>query len=67
MSKTSTVNIDLLRNDSNLLTINYREVISVNKSDPMFWTVEFIDNDDKVKKVSLNKSFILRFTQHDNE
>jgi hypothetical protein len=67
MSKTSTVSIELLRNDSNLLTLSYTEVISVNKSDPMFWTVEFVDNDDKVKKVSLNKSFIFRFTQHDNE
>ena len=67
MSKTSTVNIELLRNDSNLLALNYGQVISVNKSDPMFWTVEFVDDDDKVKKVSLNKSFILKFTQHDNE
>ena len=67
MSATSTVNIELLRNSSNLLTINYTEVISVNKSDPMFWTIEFVDNDEKVKKVSFNKSQIFRFTMFDNE
>lgn len=67
MSKTSTVVIETEPNSARVLTTTYTEVLSVNKSDPMFWTVEYVDNDGNVVRSSYNKQFIFRFTQFDNE
>ena len=66
-NKTMTVIIETEPNSAKLISTSYREVLSINKSDPMFWTIEYLDDQDRVIKSSYNKKFIFRLTQHDND
>jgi hypothetical protein len=63
MTNTQTVELEYKANERNITISTYTDVVSINKSDPMFWTIEYISSDanypDTVK-VSINKNFIFR-------